>query len=50
MKKETRNIRKKKLVLELETIRLQELQIVGGRLRFTSSYADLTQCGCCVSA
>jgi hypothetical protein len=47
MKKEPRNIRKKKLVLKLETIRLQELEIVGGRIRFTTSYVDPTFCPCC---
>jgi hypothetical protein len=47
MKKETRNIQKKKLVLQLETIRLQELQIVGGRIRLTSSFASPTDCVCC---
>jgi hypothetical protein len=48
MKKETRTVRKKKLVLEIETIRLQDLQ-AGARTTtdWTSTHTQVSGCVCC---
>jgi hypothetical protein len=47
MKKDTQTLKKKKLVLELETIRLHDLQIVGGRMAFTTTHTQISGCVCC---